>query len=434
MKLLHTSDWHLGRRIKHVDLHEDHSRFLDWLIETMRARQTDALIVAGDVFHYAQPSNQARALYYRFLARCHALPTLRAVVVVGGNHDSPTGIDAPAPLLDALDIHAVGTLPRPEDDRDRCLVPVRDAAGDVQLVVAAVPYVQDSRLGLSMGDGDANALRAQYREAFSALYTELADRAVERWPGTPIVATGHLTVYGSGEGPKRGDFETAIHRTHQARHDQDDWQTVGTIEALDPGIFDDRFAYVALGHIHRPMPVGGRRNVRYAGTPVATSRDEASPARIVIEVECASGDLAVETLRVPTSRDLLTLEGALDDITARLEAITVATPLPPLLFIDLLLGEDDLRGGNHLPELQRILDGRFEADQRPIIVELRERSAAAPVLNDAPVLPPLEDLEPIEVFRAVYRRKHGTDEGIETLLPRFREVESILQQRDGGDA
>ena len=191
MRLLHTSDWHLGARSGSVSRVEDHERFLAWLLDRLAAREIDALVVAGDVFDHPQPSAEAQRQYYRFLGAA-ARTGVRDIVVVGGNHDSASRLDAPAEVLASLDVHVVGGLPSPASG---CLVPLRTRGSEaVAAVCVAVPYVHEYRLGVRTTDPDGNAVRAAFRDAFSALYTSLVDEAARRWPGVPVVATGHLTV------------------------------------------------------------------------------------------------------------------------------------------------------------------------------------------------------------------------------------------------
>ena len=108
MKILHTSDWHIGRTLYGRKRYEEFEAFLTWLAETIQKNEIDALLVAGDVFDTSAPSNRAQELYYRFLCRV-AASSCRHVVVVAGNHDSPSFLNAPKELLKALDVHVVGS-------------------------------------------------------------------------------------------------------------------------------------------------------------------------------------------------------------------------------------------------------------------------------------------------------------------------------------
>ena len=116
MKVLHTSDWHIGRTLYGRKRYDEFTSFLVWLVETIQQNEVDMLLVAGDVFDSSTPSNRAQEIYYRFLCRV-AASSCRHVVVVGGNHDSPSFLNAPKELLKALDVHVVGSSTEsPEDE------------------------------------------------------------------------------------------------------------------------------------------------------------------------------------------------------------------------------------------------------------------------------------------------------------------------------
>src|SRR5690554_2101242 len=126
MRILHTSDWHLGATLEQASLEEEQTLFLDWLHTTMRDAQVECLIIAGDVFDSAQAPARAQGLYYRFLDRCQNLPALKKIVVVGGNHDSASQLDAPAPVLRAISVDVVGGLSSDPAGWDRALIEVPD--------------------------------------------------------------------------------------------------------------------------------------------------------------------------------------------------------------------------------------------------------------------------------------------------------------------
>ena len=442
MRILHTSDWHLGVKRQQLDFAEEHTRFLAWLLDTMRERAVEVLVVAGDVFHHAQPSNAARSMYYRFLAACQSIESLRKVVVVAGNHDSPSGIDAPRDVLEALDVAVVGGLPRELAARtERCLVPIRDDSGEVALVVAAVPYVQEAILGVELGEGGIDAMERRYADAFQHAYAELADAAQAAYPNAAYIATGHLTAYGSDDAVRPGDYQTPLHRTAPAREadapgEDDAALRVGTLKALHPDVFDPRYQYVALGHIHRPMPVGGKRHIRYSGTPVATDRTETSPERQVLLVDVvANQDAEVTKVPVPVWRDLIALRGAPDELRHLLRALKSDAELPPAVYLDVALGADDARGQNWLTDFHAVLDERPSAEPRPLLIEVRE-VATTPAPESAPAaMPPLEQLSELDVFKAMYRRKHkGSEDGIAPLIEAFQTLVQSLADTDGGQA
>lgn len=381
MRVLHTSDWHLGVSTGPASRVDEQRSFLEWLLETLRDCEIDVLLVAGDIFDSMHPSAEAQAIYYRFLARV-AETGVRDVVVVGGNHDSAAGLDAPKAVLAAVEVHTVGGVPAANERLERMIVPLRArGSDDVRAACLAVPYVHEYRLGIRTTDLDRTQTRAEFRAAFSALYSELADGAEALYPGVPIVATGHLTV---GDGPRREDYPHEIHQ-------------VGNIEGLPVEIIDPRIRYTALGHIHRSYPVDGDR-AWYSGTPVPYSLTEMATPRKVLVVDIdGSGPALVKSIEVPRWRDLIQLTGSPQAVLAELASLEWATPLPPLVHVcvETAMVEPGLNR-----QLNEAVAGHAEG-ARPVLVEVRQRALTEELDPSRPSLPSLDELLPEQVFGLV---------------------------------
>ncbi|MFB6265435.1 MAG: exonuclease SbcCD subunit D C-terminal domain-containing protein [Bradymonadaceae bacterium] len=424
MRLLHTSDWHLGATIEKASCEEEQTAFLEWLVDELDERETDVLVVSGDVFHYRDPSNAAERLYFDFLVACARLDGLRKVVVVAGNHDSPSKLEAPERVLQVLDVHVVGRMP---DDEaiDSCLIPIRGDGGEVQGVVAAVPYVRDARLGLTVRGTTAADRREQYVQAFEELYRDVARRARDRWPDVPLVATGHLTCYAPSDQGESGDFDTAIHAADPDRAGG----STGHIEPLGPEVFDAEYDYAALGHLHRSMRVGDSV-AHYSGTPVPTKLDEAATGRRVLDVRWpdGSGEPEIEWVEVPLWRDVVEFQGPPDDVLDQLRELAYEKPLPPYLYLEVELGREEA-ASDVLARAQAILDERFADADRPRIVDDRYFDASAGEASEGfEQSESLDDLEPVEVFCRKYERDRGADEQpSEELLEAFRQLENDVR-------
>jgi len=292
VKLLHTSDWHLGHTLHGLSRDLEHAVFLGWLLDALEERATDALIVAGDVFDSANPPASAQRLFFRFLAdarrRCPGLD----VVVVAGNHDSASRLEAPRPLLDGFGIHVVGALARTEDghlDPARLLVPLRARGGETGAWCLAVPFLRPVDLRtLDSGEGDPLV------EGVRAVYDEAVERAGERLsPGQALIATGHLYM-------QDGRISELSERKILG----------GNQHALPADLFDPRVTYAALGHLHLAQPVGGRETVRYCGAPLALSLDEGGYPHQVVEVELEAGGVSrIEPLRTPRTVEIVRVPG-----------------------------------------------------------------------------------------------------------------------------
>lgn len=408
MRLLHTSDWHLGHTLHEVDRTAEHRAFLDWLAGTIAERDVDALLVTGDVFDSANPPAGAQKLWYRFLVEARGLRKGLQIVAIAGNHDSAARLEAPREVLSHLNVHVVGELPREDGKLDaaKLLVPLKDEGGRTRAWVAAVPYLRPADLaGVDGGDDEAFGVDPDAGR-IASVYAEAAALArSRRQDGEAIVVTGHL--YAAG-----GNLSEKSERKIQK----------GNLEAVPQSTFDEDAAYVALGHLHLAQTVGGREHVRYAGSPIPLSLDEAGYRHQVVLVEL-DGETAksIEAIPVPRTVPILRLpaEGParLADVLARLGDLPPDTgrrepDLRPYLEVRLLVEamEPGWKGA-----IEEAVDGK---DVRLLRID---RTAAA---SGAPPGSPersLGEVTPEEVFRMKYGRVHGSEPPVE-LLAAFAEL------------
>lgn len=299
MKILHTSDWHIGHTLYAKKRYDEHEQFLQWLKATICEREIGALIVAGDVFDNGAPGGQAQRLYYDFLTSL--LETCcQTVVVVAGNHDSPTLLEAPSGVLERLNIHTIGLPDAPE----RHVIPMRRADGTVGALCVAVPYLRKSELVRLEDDGESSDERIV--RATAQFYRELVQAALnlrEQYGNIPILATGHL--FAAGALHSEGDGVRELY--------------VGSLGQVGADIFPPEIDYVALGHIHGAQRVAGRDNIRYCGAPLAMSFSETSQKR-VLEVDF-SGEMAVNEIEVPAFARLVAVRGGREEILSELAAL-----------------------------------------------------------------------------------------------------------------
>lgn len=275
LTVLHTSDWHLDRRLYGNMRYDEFEAFLAWLTQTIEEHKVDVLIVAGDIFDTMTPSNRAQSLYYQFLGTVSSL-YCDHVVIVSGNHDSPTFLDAPASILKFLNVHVIGTAC--EQLADEVIV-LNDKNGQPQCLIAAVPYLRDrdvrsSQAGESAEDKDNNVI-----SGIKQHYAQVADIAkakqkqlIEQYNYyLPIIATGHLFTAGGKTTEDDGVRELYI----------------GSLGRVSVDMFDDCFDYVALGHLHVPQKVGGCEHIRYSGSPIAMGFGEARQQKQVLLIQFA---------------------------------------------------------------------------------------------------------------------------------------------------
>lgn len=294
MRIVHTSDWHLGHRLYGQNRSEEHQVFLNWLLSQLVEKEADALIIAGDIFDTHNPSAESTKLYYNFLVKLHeTLPHLQTVVI-GGNHDSSQRLDAPREVLKALQVHVVGGLPHINGKNwDDLYVPLKNKVGEVKAWVAAVPFLKASDLPLKTEEPEVrliNGVREVYQHALNRLKSRLKE-------GQGVILTGHCEM-------SKGLISQESERKLSGYSDQSLPSDIFTVDQVNP-------AYVALGHLHLAQSVSNIPSIRYSGAPLAFSIAERDyPHQIVvvdlegnmatnIESVFVPQDLKVEMLLIP---------------------------------------------------------------------------------------------------------------------------------------
>lgn len=253
MKILHTSDWHLGRTLYGRKRYTEFAAFLDWLGDTIENEAVDALLVAGDVFDTSTPSNQAQALYYRFLCRI-AASSCRHVVIIAGNHDSPSFLEAPGELLRVLNVYVVGSMSDKLEDE---VIVLDDEKGNPQAVVCAVPYLRDREVrSVEPGENQDDKNRkliAGLKNHYASVCRLAENRRQELQQDAaltiPLIAMGHL--FTAGGKTLDGDGVRELY--------------VGNLAHVGGDVFPGCIDYLALGHLHVPQRVGNDERMRYSG-------------------------------------------------------------------------------------------------------------------------------------------------------------------------
>lgn len=296
MKILHTADWHLGRRLHGQDLTEDHALILDEIVRIIDENEVEVLIHAGDVFDSANPPHDALKQYYSFLIRAQKAGCT-TIVITGGNHDSPTALNAPQHLLEEMNIHVVGCA---TETIEKEIIPLREKNGAIRAYCCAVPFLRDKDLRYSLpGETDTDrskrlveGIQAHYHNVFEAVCRVNPENL-------PVIATGHLFA----QGGMTGDLDTKeqIH--------------VGNLGQIGADSFPLGFAYVALGHLHRPQIVGKRDHIRYSGSPLPLDFSERNDGKQVVLVECCDNTtITVKNVTLPTFRQLVRFTGTIQEI------------------------------------------------------------------------------------------------------------------------
>ena len=408
MKLLHTSDWHLGRTLHGRRRYEEFAAFLDWLAATMNEQGTEVLVVAGDIFDTTAPSNRAQQLYYRFLCQV-AGSSCRHVVIVAGNHDSPSFLNAPRELLRALDVHVIGNA---EDPADEVLV-LRDGQGEPELIVCAVPYLRDrdirqAEAGESVADKERKLLEG-IRDHYAAV-AELAGRQRESLGvDVPIVATGHL--FTAGGQTLKDDGVRDLY--------------VGSLAHVTGAVFSPIFDYVALGHLHIPQKVNGSEIIRYSGSPLPMGFGEARQQKSLCQVTFDRADgkrsTRVELLDIPVFQQLERISGDWQAIAARLAELKVSDSRAWLEVV--------YQGEEIITDLRERLDNAIAGTGMDIL-RVKNSRIIDRVLDRMDDQETLDDLDVTEVFERCLTQHDVTEEQRPVLMDAYREILRGLHDED----
>ncbi|MFD4318942.1 exonuclease SbcCD subunit D [Streptomyces sp. NPDC058548] len=277
MRILHTSDWHLGRQLHRVPLIDEQHEFLRFLVDTVREHHVDVVAVAGDVFDRAIPPLDAIGLFDQVLEELAGMRV--PLVMISGNHDSPRRLGVNARLIERAGIH----LRTAVDDCARPAV-LDDEHGPV--VFYGLPYLEPGLVQAHF-DADKPSHQAVLGAAMDQVRADLATR-----PGTRSVVLAHAFVTGAEPSASERDI------------------TAGGVPSVSASVFDG-VDYVALGHLHRCQKITER--VRYSGSPLAYSFSEADHPKAMWLIDLdAQARLGAQQILCPVPRTLGRLTATLD--------------------------------------------------------------------------------------------------------------------------
>lgn len=387
MRLLHTSDWHLGHLLRgEVTRDHEHAAFLAWLLDTCVHEAADVLLITGDVFDSATPSAASERAWFEFLAATRRARPAMDIVAIAGNHDSPARLGAASSVLRELAVHVIGALPRDGEaiDLDRVVIPVAGGRG----LVAAVPFLRPADLPAGPAGGDP---------PLEAIYAEVvAGARARRRAGQALVVTGHLYVAGA-----------------DTRYLSERRVTIGGQESAPLRLFPDDIDYVALGHIHRAQAVG-RDTIRYAGAPIALSLDEAWYPHQVVAVELdGERPPRIRALAIPRAVDVVRVPEAgaapLHEVLAQLDLLPVlrgAPESPGRPYLEVVVALDAPQ-----PRLRALIEAALEGKHARLVSLQVEATGDRAALGDrfasASGIRRLAELDPRDVFLKLWARDHA---------------------------
>ncbi len=407
MRILHTSDWHLGQHFMGKTRAREHKSFLNWLAKEIDTRKVDALVVAGDIFDTGTPPSYARAFYNEFIVSLQST-TCSQVLILGGNHDAAATLNEARSLLECLNTRVVaGILPEPKDH----VMVFNNHEGKPGLIVCAIPFLRPADLVRSAKDQTSKDKKVAIADAIKQFYLKVYDIGkkeqvrLEAQEGTiPIMATGHLTVVGTKSSESVRDIY------------------IGSLDAFPAGSFP-LADYLALGHLHRGQRVKDCEHIRYSGSPIPLSFDEGNHPKQVLQVDFDSNGLEqITPVEVPVFRTLMSVKGDLDSIGDKLKELkNKSSGGETQIWL-----EAEVTAEHYLADLQDrlqdLINDIFSDTLPPELLRVRRKRNSSEHDTSTQIEERLDELTPKEVFNRRLSTEDLTEDRTAALNLMFDEI------------
>jgi len=389
MRLLHTSDWHIGKKIYDQSRMDEYSQFLYWLLEVIIEKRIDVLLVSGDIFDSSVPPAEATDLYYRFLFDLHQHTDARAVLIAG-NHDSAVRLAAPRDFLKMADIHVVGSIRNTD-----CVVFMN--IGGQTVAFAAIPYLNEGDILEHVSFEKEIERSMRYREALKNIYFD----CLSDMEGTDLsILMGHYFVKGS----VASDSERLVQ--------------IGGIQSVHAEDLPFDIDYIALGHLHRQQSITGNTSpIMYPGSPLPLSFKEAEYDKKVLVVDLDCKTCTVDEIIVPTFRELVRVEGTLDDVKTR---ANFEDWKDKYIEVRVQLAGPQIGVGDEIRQAFADRGGRVLVVESMLPENDRETISAAGIKTRSPA----------EIFQEYYNYRYGdsSPEELDEMLVTFNELLEISSE------
>ena len=403
MKILHTADWHIGKKLHKHDLYADFDLFIDWLHQTIQQHNIELLLISGDIFDLAIPSSEARKQYYQALINLQQLDC--KIIATGGNHDSPTMLDAPKEILKALEMDVIGGLPTNLEDT---IIPVKNKQGKIEVIVAAIPFLRDTDLRTGMSVSTYEDRLQAIREGIKNIFENASAICRDKHPDIPVIAMGHLFTAGSDTSESERDIQ------------------IGNQAAFNALQFGEHFSYIALGHIHKPQRISANIPIFYSGSPLPLSFSEIKDEKRVLILDTEI-NWEPESIPVPLFRKLIKISGTLPEIQLKLNELVNVGKLDSLIEIDMI---EDQYDAQKIYALDQLVNN-FE---KPGFEIVKQRAQFKNQTKGTSELyaehQQLEDLKPKDVFLELIGSHDYNEEQKMEILSAFDEILEEVQQSE----
>ena len=408
MRILHTSDWHLGQHFMGKSRQAEHQALIDWLLIQVNAHAVDAVLIAGDIFDTGSPPSYARELYSQLVVRLHGAGV--ALLLLGGNHDSVATLGESRAMLACLNTTVVAAVA--DAAAQVVVLPLRGGKGEAGCIVCAVPFIRprdvlQSQAGQSAEEKQQSmqaAIQTYYQSVYEAGCARQAELQKELGRVVPLIATGHLTTVGASSNESVREIY------------------VGSLDAYPTAAFP-AVDYIALGHIHKPQKVGGLDHIRYCGSPIPLGFDEARQQKEMLLVDLgANGLTAITPVQVPRFQPLISVSGNLLALAAAIAAAAAEGSAEQSVWLEVTVAEDD-----YLSDLPARIEAMTQGLSVDVLRVRRQRgNATVSIAGDA--REKLDELSPDDVFARRLMQEELAPELQLALGQRYRAVVASLTE------
>ena len=406
MRILHTSDWHLGQHFMGKSRQAEHQSLIDWLLIQVDVHAVDAVLIAGDIFDTGSPPSYARELYSQLVVRLHNAGV--ALLLLGGNHDSVATLGESRAMLACLSTTVVAAVIDPASQV--VVLPLRGGKGEAGCIVCAVPFIRPRDVLQSQAGQSAEekqqpmqaAIQAYYRSVSGAGRTRQAELQKTLGRTVPLIATGHLTTVGASSNESVREIY------------------VGSLDAFPTAAFPP-VDYIALGHIHKPQKVGGLDHIRYCGSPIPLGFNEAKQQKEMLLVDLgADGLTAITPLLVPRFQPLVSVSGNLVALAGAITAAALEGSAEQSVWLEVTVAEDD-----YLSDLPARIEAMTQGLPVDVLRVRRQRGNATASIAGA-VSETLDELSTDDVFARRLAQEELTPELQLALGQRYRAIVTSL--------
>ena len=388
MRIIHTSDWHLGHTLMDKTREEEMRSFFSFLIDVIIKEKVDALLISGDIFDTGTPSNAALSLYYSFLASIKNTEC-KDVFIIAGNHDSPALLSAPKEILEMVNVHIYATK---ED--------IKPYVIGEKVVVLPIPFPRDHELRRLVQGGTIKEEDDRLRLAIEELYKTETEKTASAYPSLPIVAMGHLMA------------------TNINVEDKPDLY-IGGLGSIDSGSFPKALSYVALGHIHKKMNLNSSGTLCYSGSPIPFSFKEAKDTKVLKLVEIEGSETKVSDITIPRFRNLFQIKGDKESIEKELKSLV----------------EDKEEGWVSIEITESGVSSSLRSFCESIteqtgleIIHIKDTTVSKRLLETEEEIESLDSLSEEDIFSKFLDEKEIKNERKDDLLTLFREILQQLEE------